>query len=466
MAIQGLNTAYTGIRAAQAAIETISHNIANMSVEGYTRQRVELGSVYPFESPVGLIGTGVDVMDIHRTRERLLDERTRAESGRLGYFESRFELLSLAEDRLGQLDNAIDSALTEVFSQLEDLAMQPDSAPIRTAVLGSMEALATRMRETVSGITQLRTETLIRIDAQGRQFNDTIAEIARLNGEIAGLSGAGAANDLQDQRDILIDQLSRGLGVRTVDMDNGMVRVSLNGLSLVDGKEYVQLGYDPITGAITHPDVGGNPVMVGGEIGGLKQFLDQDLVALLARFDTLASDIATEFNAQNALGIVQDGVTPNAFVTGGDLFDASGGAAAFNVVATAGREIAAALPPAGFVDGDVIDPPPSFDGRNVQALADLRTKVLLDGRTLNEQFRDLVANHGVLTRQAAQQTVGQDVLHAATNRARENQHGVDLNEELTLMIAHQRALEASSRVLTTMDEVLSTLIHSTGIVGR
>ncbi len=446
MGIQGLNSGYTAIRAAQAALDTISHNIANATTEGYTRQRVDLTALPGYVTGGGIVGQGVDIQSISRQRNQFLDEQARTEDARLAGMSARSHLLGQAEVRFGELDAGIDVAVGDVFSALEELALHPDSSPVRVTVLDAMDRVAGQLRATAEGLRglELSSDTDVRVAVS--QANDLIDQIADLNGQIVALSGAGSPNDLLDQRDRLVDQLSAMTGASSIRAENGAVRVSIGGLSLVDGTSPVHLSVDA-TGTLTHPD---GPIKAGGEIGGLVAFTQTDLPAMQAKLDAFANDLATAFNSQNAAGFTASGAA------GGDLFDATGGARALRVVATVPAELAVA--------GDATAA--TFDGTNAQAMADLRTTDLAGGGTLLERFRDIVTGVGVTAARAAGDLRSQESLTAATSRARESHHGVNLDEEMTNLIAHQRALEAAARVMSAIDEALSTLINRTGVVGR
>ncbi len=445
MSIQGLNTSYSAIRAAQAALDTISHNIANVTTKGYTRQRADLVSLSPYDAPAGLMGQGVDVTSISRQRDQFLDEQARTEDARLTAMQARAGLLQQAELRFGELDVGVDTALTQVFDALEELSLHPDSTPVRTTVLDAMEGFAARVRNVAEGLRDLGAVANLEVRNTLGEANDLIGRIAELNGRIGDLSAKGVPNDLLDQRDVLVDQLAQLTGATTLPGANNSVRVSLNGLSLVDGQVPTLLSQD-LAGNVVHPD---GPIAVGGQLGGLATFRTVDLPAMVADLDAFATAVADAFNAQNAAGFTAPGTA------GGPLFDASGGAAGLTLLAASPADLAVA--------GDTAAA--TFDGDNAARLAALRTTDP-GGGTLLERFRDVVGDVGVLVARADADVRTQQALRSTAATARESQHGVNLDEEMAGLIAHQRALEAAARVMTAVDEALNTLINRTGLVGR
>lgn len=446
MGFSGINTSYTAIRAAQAAINTTSHNIANATTEGFTRQSVQLGSRPAHESYGGWIGSGVDTLDISRQRDSFLDDRARAELNLLGQYEVRDRLLGQAETRFGELDAGIDVALSGLFASLEEWSLHPDQSPSRQTVLGAMDNVAARLRATTEGLQAMSKASVTSIEDLVSQVNGKVDAIAKLNREIVAASGNGSANDLLDARDRLVDDLSRTAGVTVIPGKEGAIRISIGGLTLVDNGEVSHLTANP-DGTVTHPD---GPVKLGGEIGGHQRFLTQDLPSMIASLDTLATNLANAFNSQNAAGFRMDG-SP-----GGDLFDASGGAANFTMIATSPSDLAAAG----------TNPPAAFDGANAAALASLRTADVGGAGSLLSQFRNTITAVGVSAARADLDLRGQRALENTASVARESAHGVNLDEEMANLITFQRSLEAAARVMSAMDEALATLINRTGVVGR
>ena len=160
MSFVTLHTGLSGLRASQTAVDTTSNNIANVNTAGYTRQRVDLSPRIPYDSPVGQVGTGVEVDRVVRLRDSFLDARVRTTTAAFASSDTRATLLSRLEQVLAEPDQGVSVELDELWASLEDLALDPSSLAVRTTALGQLDAVAGRVRETASGIDQLRQETL------------------------------------------------------------------------------------------------------------------------------------------------------------------------------------------------------------------------------------------------------------------------------------------------------------------
>lgn len=442
---QGLNTAYSGMRASQAALSTISHNIANVGTEGYTRQRTDVTSLLPWDSAVGPLGSGVDVTTITRRRDSFLDSRVRAENSLAGNLERRADLLGRMESLFGQLDGGLNKDLAEVFSAFEDVAVRPDNQASREVARSKLEALAVRFNQLSEQMTTLSEHAVDDLAASIEVINGTLHDVSRINQEIvaAGVSG-NTPNDLMDTRDRLLDELSSLAGVSITENADLSVRVQIDGLALVDGVSVYELGVTGTT--ITHPH--GGPT-VGGQLAGVQDFLNDDVNQFRGELDDLATELRDAFNAGNAAGFIAAGVPGPPLLSGSD-------AGTLAIAISSGSEIGAAA----------ANPPAAFDGENAQAIADLRTTVLPSGQTAQGRFQTMLTRLGATTSAVRTSAERQMSVAASADLSRESAHGVVIDEEMAALVQYQRAVEAAARVMSTIDDALNTVINRMGRVGN
>lgn len=449
-----LYTAFSGLTAAQAGINTASHNVANASTIGYTRQQVDLASRTPYYARYGTIGQGVDIQQIMRSRVAGLDTQVRNSVATQGRLDVLANLLAGTEALMAEPDEGITASMSGLWAAFDELALDPPNHAARRNVISALSELTTNIRN-VSG--KWETEAASASTNLAHYVDETNAmlrEVADLNRQILSASHVnGMPNDLLDQRDLLLDELANIAGVRVTAMDNGAARVSLDGLSLVSDTMVSPLSYDPSTHQITHSS--GTTVAVGGELSGFQSYLTNELPAFQATLDTFVRDLAGALNTQHAAGFTPGGTA------GGDLLSYTPGreAASLVVAVSDHSEIAAAGsgPPVA-----------EYDAANVEALAALRTALAADGGTisLDESIRSLVAYVGELTAAAESGARSQAAMTAAAENGRLQAHGVSIDEEMVNLITYQRAYEAAARVMTAVDESLDTLINRTGMVGR
>lgn len=449
-----LYTAFSGLTAAQAGIDTTSHNIANAATPGFTRQRVDLTSRMPYHQRFGLTGQGVDIQQISRVRIAGLDTQLRTSASAQGRLDVLSNLLAGTEALMGEPNDGITAGMGGLWAALDELSLDPPNSAARRNVISALESLSTNIRN-VSQKWELEGHSASNLlsDYVG-ETNSMLHEVAELNRLILSTSqDNGMPNDLLDQRDMLLDELANIAGVTVTTMDNGAARVSLNGLSLVSDTMVSPLSYDPTTHNISHSS--GAQVDVGGELAGFQSYLQNELPDFQARLNTFVADLATALNNQHATGFAPDG-TP-----GGDLLTFTPGSEArsLTVAVTDPSQIAAAGsgPPVA-----------EYDGVNIEALSALRHALAAEGGTANldDSIRSLVSYVGELTAAATYGSQSQNAMTAAAENARMQNHGVSIDEEMVNLITYQRAYEAAARVMTAVDESLDTLINRTGVVGR
>ena len=429
-----LHTGLSGVRAAQAGIETASNNISNVNTPGYTRQRVDLSARPTLQLSAGRLGTGVNIDQISRMREGFLDTRVRTTGESFAAADTKAQLLQRIEDIVAEPEAGLTGLLEGAWDAFEDLANDPSDTAARQQVLSSLGAVAGRFQAIDAGLAQLRADTASRLDDGIRDVNGLIEDVDRLNKEIFSASAGGAPpNDLLDRRDSALDELTSLTGARyevvTTDGLEGMVKVTIDGLDVVDpGNSLTAIDDD---------------ADLGGELGALQAALadDGDLAHWQGELDTFAAKLADELNQQHRQGIDAAG-NP-----GGDLIDGDT-AADFAVAITDPSQVAA---------GEGGGP---LDGRNAEALAELRNG------TLPDTWRSTVIDLGRATAAATREADADEALYTAAMSARQGAHGVSLDEEMVSLVQFQRALEASSRVMTTIDEAMDVLINRTGLVGR
>jgi flagellar hook-associated protein 1 FlgK len=448
-----LQTALSGLRATQAKMDTIGHNMANVDTPGYTRQIVDLTEAAPYQSVSGWMGAGVDVTGITRARDAFLDARVRSSSDTQAGFQTRADLLQRTETVLGEPSSGISGPLAAVWSAFENAASSPSDSGARTAALSALGNLTTRIQQVSSGWSQIAGDVKQSLSASVTDVNDKLGQLAKLNQAIGSASSSGAPNDLLDQRDLLIDQLSTEVGATGIVSPDGTARVVIGGLSVVDGSSSTPLTLRT-DGTIAGPS--GLTVTAGGKIGGYQSFLSTDLPGYQARLDGVATDLATALNAQHAAGFSPDGQA------GGPLLTYTPGVAASTLAVVL-------TDPSKLALSSAAGPPfPTFNGVNAQALADLRTATSASGGTLTlgGAVTSLVSVLAAGTASAASSAASQSSLLQAMTSARQGAQGVSIDEEMTNMMEAQRAYQAAARVMTVVDQNLDTLVNHTGMAGR
>ncbi len=449
-----LFTAFSGLQAAQAGMDTTSHNIANAGTDGYTRQRVDLATRYPHTTPFGKIGTGVSIDDISRARNEVLDLRYRSSIAGQAQYRTLGELLMSAESALGEPDGGVTAALGSMWSAFEDWSLDPPDGAARQGVLARLGELTDRVRTLARAWESAEASARTRQEDVVTEANALIRQVADLNRSILSSRGApGGSNDLADERDRLVDRLAELTGATATVTDSGSVRVSLNGLALVHDTAASLLSVDG-AGTVVHST--GTVVEPGGVLAGYRSFLEVELPPLRQSLDTFASELADALNAQHVTGFTRSGAA------GGPLLNYAPGSAAstLEVAITDPADLAAA--------GSAGPPVAAFDGVNAEALSGLRSALAALGGTdtIDGAARAMIGSVGATTASARATAASHADLAASADSARLSGHGVSIDEEMVNLLTYQRAYEAAARVMTAVDQTLDTLINRTGVVGR
>ncbi len=444
----GLETALRGLQAEQEAINTTGHNIANANTPGYSRQtavRTESPALtIPAYSNVtggGVqLGTGVDVTTINRIRNAFLDIQYRTQNSNQNQAQTQATLLDQVQTGLAEPGtNGLSKALSNFYSAWSGYANDPTSQANKQVVINDGQTVA----ETFNAIDQ----QLQTVQQQvGQQYTSLMAptgpvaldatQIAQLNKSISQALAAGQSpNDLLDKRDQLIDDLSSLGNVTTSTDTQGMVTVQFGDAAtpLVAGTTVNMPAPTALTSA------------AGGQIGALLGLYDANAVptgSLQTNYRDVLDGIANQVvNAVNTAYQAGNAAAP--------VFFAGNSGSTIQVdPAISTATLQAGSNPANPLQADV-----------ATAISNLR------GTGADQSYAAFVAQVGadVASAQTSQNTA--QALQTAITNQRDSVSGVSLDEEMTNLVAFQRGYQASSRMMSTIDSMLDTLINHTGTVG-
>lgn len=312
-----LGNGTSALLAFQRALNTTSHNIANATVEGFTRQRVELVN-RPGEGPRSVYtGAGVRVNSLTRLSDSLVTNRLLDSRGEIG----RLQVGEGFSNRIDQLFTDTTTGLARPWSAFFDaaqgVAAEPASQAARTELLGRSEALISRFDLLQQGLDQIDNEIDARLAAGADEVNRLTTEIARLNIEVSRAGLGNASPDILDQRDRLINQVARLTGVTTVPQEDGSLNVfTAGGQPLVVGSTAsrfttVRDDYRPDRSVLALQSTGGTvrlgPGSVGGELGGALSARSELVDANRAELGRIATALTDSVNRTSASGLDLNG---------------------------------------------------------------------------------------------------------------------------------------------------------------
>ena len=349
-----LSTGTGALIAFQRALATVSHNVANINTEGYSRQKVTFATRNATDYGYGYVGNGTRITDIGRVADQLAISRLLDSGGEL----ARLNQLSSLSDRVDSLFSDTATNVSGLWSNFFDAASALSSNASSTAdrqnLLDSGNALATRFKQLSGQLDGLNTEVNKGLLSATEEVNRLTTQIAKINGQI-GSNSASASSDLLDQRDQLIQQLVGYTGGTAVQQDGGFVNVyTAGGQALVVGTSASRLTttadpYQPGKLQLALQTQGMNVALdskaLGGQMGGLLEFRSNVLEPTQAELGRIAVGLASSFNDAHAQGMDLYGQM------GGDFFSYASPSVAANPANTGTAALTASFGDIGALDG-------------------------------------------------------------------------------------------------------------------
>ncbi|MBP1971171.1 flagellar hook-associated protein 1 FlgK [Virgibacillus natechei] len=502
----GLEMARQALSTQQSALYTTGHNIANANTEGYSRQRVNFESASPYPAasrnqPVtaGQMGTGVEAGSVQRIRDEFLDHQYRAENSKEGYWETKSDALSRMEGLMNEpSENGLSNTMDQFWESLQDLSVNPESSGERSVAVQRGVAVAENFNYLSESLDSIRSDLKNQIDQTEEEVNSLLNQIDNINEQVKQTEVNGnVANDLYDERDRLIDELSNVINIKVSysksaesapDVADGLATIEIVddkgnslGVKLVDAEadedervNELEVNYaDNDSEEVTSVTVGEEPVEIMGSNGSLKGLVeaygyeseDEDnetagiYTDMLSDLDDMADVFATEFNDVHSNGYDLNGETD------ADFFNFEDNAAASSIV----------------VSDYLVQEPDKLaasedenagNGDNASNLAEVFNKTNLEsdalgpGTSINGFYESLIADMGVIAQEANRMTNNTGALKSQVENQRMSVSAVSLDEEMSNMIKFQHAYSAAARSMTAVDELLDQVINNMGLVGR
>lgn len=233
----------TGLKSAQTALNTTAHNLANVNTKGYTRQQIAFSDneYIAYRGRFNAVvksnyGLGVAVSEIRRIRDQFIDSAYRSENSRLGYYTSQYKAVEEVEDQLGEMQGVTyQECLTTMYDAINEISKEPASTVKRSSLVQAATAFMTRTDAVYSGLRNYQTTLNVEVKNMIDNINSLGHKIYELNKGIAKIEAAGIehANDLRDQRDSALDELSEYINISYYESDNGEVVVSAESVPFV-----------------------------------------------------------------------------------------------------------------------------------------------------------------------------------------------------------------------------------------
>jgi flagellar hook-associated protein 1 len=324
----------SALQAFQQAIEVTSNNVANASTPGYDEESIDLTAAVPQEYGSIPIGAGVVVSGVQRAYSQAAANQLNTSQSSLGQLNALQNYTSQIDNLFGTTAGGLTTSLQTYYSGWSAVADDPTSTAARQALLGDADALASNLNSTSTQLNGLNTDVNTRISADVQQINSISSQISNLNQQIVISTGTGQSpNELLDQRDQLVSNLSQLVGVTTTSNSDGSINVFVgNGQPLVLDQNTYQLStvenqFNSSQLEVASSASDGNSIsssITSGDLGGLLSARTQAIDPALNQLGQIATAVAQSANTQQASGLDLSGqLGSNLFSVGAPLATAS-----------------------------------------------------------------------------------------------------------------------------------------------
>jgi flagellar hook-associated protein 1 FlgK len=456
-----LNMAGQSLSVETQATAVSGQNLANVSNPAYADEQLHVQAAPSLDTTSGDEGTGVQATKITQLWDSLLNSQIVAEDSVSGSLNSQQSALQQTEAYLNEQlssssstgtssSNGLAADLSGLFNSLQTLSTDPTSIPDRQAVAQSAQQLTQQFNSVSSGLTTVASDLNTSIQNGVTSSNNDLSQIAALNEQIINAQADGGTdNNLIDQREKTIEDLAGYANITTSAQSNGAVNVSIGGVTMVaDGATPDSLQtYTNSSGQLMiQAQNAGTPLtLTGGSIEGSITTRDGQVATLQNSINTLASTLITQFNSVYSGGYDLNNNSTQDFFTGSD-------AASIGVNST------------------VVNDPTTFqasgtsgatgDNTVVLSLANLASQSLssLSNQTLSQSYAATIGDFGSALQSVNSQISNSTAVSQMLTTQRSSETGVDTDTEMTNLMQYQKAYEASAELITTVNQMLETLI--------
>lgn len=515
----GFEASKSALFASQKGLDIVGHNLANMSTEGYTRQRVDQVSVdtYAFknrkaDSSKNHLGMGTDVNGVQQVRDERMDTAFRNSYSDTSYYGRSSDMLSEIEDILSEIDPGVDGygyglsyGIKEMYNSLQTLSENVNLEANAVIFADSVKNIAAILNRTANTLSEAKASYVSDFSTEVDDANSIIRDISSLNKQITGIvSGGGyteqyGPNELLDKRNMLLDELSAFGKVDVVHQSDGSVKVSLNGHECIKGEKYDVLALQENTDngvsvkwkSNSEDATAGNGILkaeveiINGR--GINASAESDTAVrgfnyYMDKLDTFAEKLADVLNNTLPVKVDANGKPlsfddeKGEYISYKKLVGATVNDGGFTYVNTDRKVTAANIAISADLEKNatyILTDVKSSDNQYFLNLIGKLTDEEIDFTKGNEPFKgtfqdfitDFSAKIGGDVKYAKSKVEACEQYSDELQNNRESITGVSESEETVSMLTYNRAFQAAAKMMTTMDELLDIIINQVGALG-
>lgn len=519
----GFETAKSGLNVAQKALDIVGNNLSNIDTAGYTRQRVHTNSLAPSAystrvgtSRIGLTGQGVEAIGVSQTRDAFLDKRFRDEYSTASYNSQASNILTDIQAALGDANNVslggdvLAQAYQQIYKALNSFTADSTSTPNANLVLSSFNNVTQVIQMLNGKLDQVLEQQNYDLEITVDRVNNVLSQIAHLNDAISRDATVVQnpdneyfrPNELLDQRNLLLDELASYGDISITPLKDGTVNVTMGGHQVVSGREYVGINMNVDTNnQVTNlywQDSGEVIQLSGGALLGYTDFINGRGANMQQQGETIKQGIPYYKDRLDTLARTLAGVV-NSVIPDMEALDPEHPEVMTQKVDENGnlmyKQLLAAKTPDGKTDSTIPVTAANISvsdawtqggaeyfisetGNNINAsyseqlkniLTEGKTDFISYGETFTGNFEEYLLDYtGKIGSDTAfynsRTTITSGVADELLD-SRDAISAVSESEETVSMMTYEKSFNAISRVMTTLDDLLETLINRTGRVG-
>ena len=436
----------SSLAASQDEVNVSSNNLANANTPGYARERVVLEEQPSFSTgTLGDLGSGVAVESVQSIRDPLLDASVQQETQQQSASQEIVTAMQPVQTLFVSGNGGVSDEMSSFFNDLQELSTSPSDPTLRATVLSDASNLASAFQTTATQLTGTQQSLDLGVTQSVSQINQLTTQLAQVNGQLITAQGSGQnANNLQDQQQNLLSQLSSLIGFSVTQSSEGQTISTANGTPLVVGSQSFALS------TATNSSTGFQDVISAqgqditsqistGQLGGLIQARDVQVAGVLSSLNTLASSFASAINTVNENGYDLTGTQGTAMFS---VTPGNGAAASMSVAMTSASQIAASSSATA-----------SGDNSNLLAMINVGTQPLVNSQTPTQLLSGIVYQVGNDVSQAQSDSDAGSLMLTQLQDEQGSVEGVSTDEEASNLLTYQQAYQAAARVVTVVDDL-------------
>ena len=496
----GLYTATTGLYASQAAMAVATNNISNANTEGYSRKTITQSAIGPAAVYIASAstGSGAQITSISRERDALIDTQYWDENSVATAWETKSSTLGELEGILEDItsEDGFDTIMSEFTAALEEVSTDPDSTDARTCLQQAGEAVCDYLNSMATSLSNIRAGLNEDVKMTVSGINSYSEQIAALNQQIQKAQVAGTdASDLEDQRNLLIDELSALVNIEVTETAAGTavtgkevttLSISIDGGTLVNGGNYRTLECNEVAGAtsvengmyeVVWSDTQSAVTPESGQLGALLELRDgkgedgdcKGVVYYMNQMDEYAQTLAEAFNegtagySGHADGYDSDGDTGICFFTynGVDSDTLKNNTDGYAAITAANISLSFEVQTdvANIAASSSSDTTETDNNENILALIELcESDEVFGDCSPSDYLESMTATLGTSASYATTQSERHDEILSSVNTRRASVSAVSTSEETTNLVLYQEAFAASAKAISMWEEVYQTML--------